>query len=58
METQRRLAIDPQDLAAIMDQLAEKRDFTPRGLYRSLVTGDRFAIGVMDDGAVVSLPIE
>lgn len=63
METQRRLAIDPQDIDAIMDDLAEKRrplpaGFSPRGIRRSLISGEIRIVGVMDDGAFLELPID
>ena len=59
----KRTAFDPKDIDAIIDQIAEKRrplpaGFSARGIRRSLVSGEMRIVGVMDDGAVVSLPIE
>lgn len=59
----RRTTFDPQDIDAIMDRIAEKRQplpagFSPRGIRRSLISGEMHIMGVMDDGAVVELPIE
>lgn len=59
----RRYAFNPQDIDSIMDELAEKRrplpaGFSPRGIQRSLISGEVHVIGVRDDGAVALLPIE
>lgn len=59
METQRRLAIDPQDIDAILDRIAARRGvrrMTPA--RRCIISGKPFAIGLDDDGSIVQLNIE
>jgi hypothetical protein len=58
MQTERpKYEFDPQDIDAILDQIAERRGIERRGHYRSLVTGEQFLIGVNKDGALVSVPV-
>lgn len=60
METQsRRLAIDPQDIDAILDRIAARRGVRRMtSARRCIISGKPFAIGLDDDGSIVQLNVE
>lgn len=60
METQsRRLAIDPQDIDAILDRIAARRGVRRMtSARRCIISGKPFAIGLDDAGSIVQLNIE
>ncbi|MGL3605745.1 hypothetical protein ACSV9I_04470 [Rhizobium sp. G187] len=56
MNMKRRLAIDPADLDAIMDRIAEKRQ-QPVGHLRSLQTGQEWLQVRDEDGQLRQVPL-
>lgn len=59
MESERRLAIDPQDIDAILDRIAARRGLKRISTARRcIISGKPFAIGLDDEGSIVQLNAE
>lgn len=59
METHRRLAIDPQDIDAILDRIAARRGVKRlTSARRCIISGRPFAMGLDDEGSIVQLNVE
>lgn len=59
METQRRLAIEPDDIDAILDRIAARRGVKRiSSARRCIVSGRPFAIGLDDEGSIIQINVE
>lgn len=55
----KRIAIDPQDIDAILDQIAARRGVRRlTSARRCIISGKPFALGLDDDGSIVQLNVE
>lgn len=55
----KRMAIDPQDIDAILDQIAARRGVRRiSSARRCIISGKPFAMGLDDEGSIVQLNVE
>lgn len=55
----KRMAVDPQDIDAILDQIAARRGGRRlSSARRCIISGKSFAMGLDDEGSIVQLNVE